>query len=267
LIEHMSYERESFVENEMLHNAHLEGGSFFWEAGPTGVLLIHGFTATAAEVRLLARRLHERGYTVSAPLLPGHGTDPADLNRTRWREWTDAAEGAYDQLAARCQQVLVGGESMGAVVALYLASEHPEVMGVMAYAPALKLALSPVDVIRLTLAAPFVPFHPKGSLDADTRWQGYRVDPLRGAVQLLRLARRVRRRLSRIEQPVLVVQGRRDTTVDPCVGEMILKGVRSQVKELHWMEHSPHVVLLGDERDQVTDLTLSFIESAAQGAE
>ena len=45
--------------NPALHNPHLEGGPFFWEAGPVGVLLLHGYTATTAEMRPLAKRLHE----------------------------------------------------------------------------------------------------------------------------------------------------------------------------------------------------------------
>src|SRR5512142_3213769 len=108
--------------DQPLHNPHLEGESFFWEAGPTGVLLLHGLTATTAEVRLLARRLHDRGYTIAGPLLPGHGTTPENLNRTRWIDWVQAAEESYRELSARCTRVFIGGESMGAVAALYLGS-------------------------------------------------------------------------------------------------------------------------------------------------
>jgi hypothetical protein len=62
--------------NSALQNPHLEGDSFTWESGPLGILLLHGFTATTAEVRPLAKLLHQDGYTVSGPLLPGFGTTP-----------------------------------------------------------------------------------------------------------------------------------------------------------------------------------------------
>ena len=88
------------MENPNLFNPHLEGDPFFWEGGPTGILLVHGFTATPAEVRLLAKILHERGFTVAGPLLPGHGTKPEDLNRVRWQDWVEEGEKAYRQLAA-----------------------------------------------------------------------------------------------------------------------------------------------------------------------
>jgi len=34
-----------------LVNPELEGGDFFWQGGADGVLLLHGLTATTAEVR------------------------------------------------------------------------------------------------------------------------------------------------------------------------------------------------------------------------
>ena len=127
----------------MIYNPQLEGDPFLWEGGPTGVLLIHGYTATTAEVRPLAGILHQQGYTVAGPLLPGHNTRPEDANRYRWRDWVRAVEESYRQLAAHCQRVIIGGESMGALLALYLASEHPEVAAILAYAPALKLKNGP----------------------------------------------------------------------------------------------------------------------------
>jgi carboxylesterase len=149
------------TEKIAFHNLHLEGDAFFWQAGPDGVLLSHGLTATAAEVRPLAHELHEAGYTVAGPLLPGHGTTPADLNRTPWQDWVRATEEIYQQLAARCERIFVGGESMGALAALYLASEHPEAAAVLAYAPAIRLNLSAWDRLRLRLLAPFIPTVPK----------------------------------------------------------------------------------------------------------
>src|SRR5512134_2031037 len=102
-------------------NPHLEGDSFYWPGGPSGILLAHGFTATTAEVRPLARILLDQGYSVAGPLLPGHKTTLEEMNRCRWQDWAGAIETAYRQMAARCERVFVGGESMGGLLALYLA--------------------------------------------------------------------------------------------------------------------------------------------------
>lgn len=250
--------------SEAIHNAQLEGDPFFWRGGPTGILLIHGFTATTAEVRPLARFLNEHGYTVAGPLLPGHYTTPEDANRYRWRDWTRAVETAYRQLVSRCERVIVGGESTGAVLALYLASDHPDIAALLVYAPAIRLALRPLDVARLYLMAPFIPSVPKRNLDSDSLWQGYRVNPLRGAVELLRLQREVRRRLPQVHQPLLIVQGKLDETVDASAPEIITRGVRSAVKEVHWMEQSAHCVMIDCELDRVADLTLHFVQQVLE---
>jgi carboxylesterase len=242
-----------------LVNPHLDGGPFYWPAGPVGVLLIHGFTATTVEVRDLAESLLDAGYTVSAPLLPGHYTQPTDLNRVRWQEWVETVELSYAHLADECHKVVVGGESTGGLLALNLASCHPEVAAVLAYAPALRLQISAWDRLRLRLLAPFIPYVPKPNSDQDTRWQGYPVNPVKGTLQLLRLQQELRHSLQAIQQPLLVVQGRLDRSVHPSVPEQIISGVNSQVCELHWMEHSRHVVLLDDELDQVVKITLDFL--------
>lgn len=248
------------MERRMIHNAHLEGDAFHWAGGPDGVLLIHGYTATTAEVRPLARFLCEHGYTVAGPLLPGHNTAPADANRYTWQDWSRAIETAYREIAARCQRVIVGGESAGAILSLHLASEHPEIAALLCYAPALRLTLSPAQAALLRLLAPFKSALPKGQMSNAELWQGYPVNPLRGAVQLLDLQGAARRRLARIRQPLLLIQGRLDTTVSPRAPGEIAAGVRSVTKETYWLDNSTHTLLLGVEQTQAFELTLDFIQ-------
>ena len=248
--------------NSNLQNPHLEGSSFTWPAGPNGVLLLHGFTATTSEVRPLAHLLHERGYTVSGPLLPGFGTTIEDANRVRWVDWVEAATGAFQELSRRCSNVFVGGESMGGLLALYLASTCPQVAGVLAYAPPLKMR-SPLLPRIAPLAAPFIPAYrkrPRSSPITDQRWQGYTVYPLAAAAQFFKLARRVRSRLPAVRQPLLVIQGRLDYSVHPSVPQIIASQVRSEIIQIHWMEKSTHCVILDCELEQVIELTLRFLD-------
>lgn len=246
--------------NEELHNPHLAGNSFLWEAGPVGVLLSHGLTATTAEVRLLAERLYAAGYTVSGPLLAGHGVSPDACNESRWQDWLWTVESDFHRLATLTDRVFVGGESTGALLALYLASKHPEIAGVLTYAPAMRLAFDTTDVLRLRALAPFIAAVPKAQLTPGGHWQGYKVNPLRAVRELLRLQSVVEEQLALVQQPLLVVQGRLDETIDPASGEMIIAGVASEYTELHWMEASSHVVLVDQEIDAVAALTLAFME-------
>lgn len=252
-----------------LHNPHLEGAPFLWEAGPnasTAVLLIHGLTATPREVRPFAEKLHSQGFTVAGPLLPGHRESIQALNRTRWQDWYAEVERAYLALAHRCERVYVGGESCGGLLALLLGARHPAIAAVFAYAPALQLNLSPVELIILHAAAPFIPALPKPRIAGDTTWQGYTANPLKAILQLRKLQSVVRRELRNVCQPVLVLQGRRDQTIDQHSAELVYQGVGSAVKELHWLEHSGHCLLLDEELDLATRLTLDFIARAGKPA-
>ena len=246
--------------NPFLHNPHLDGDAFFWPAGRTGILLSHGYTATTAEIRPLAEKLHQKGYTVAAPLLPGHGTSPADLNRVRWQDWARCGQDTLNRLFDTCERVLVGGESMGGLLALTLASQNPKVAGLLLYAPAIALNMGPADLAKLYLGAPFVTQVPRASLDNGQSWQGYPGLPLKGAIELLAFGKATRAQLSKIHQPLLLFQGRFDTTVAPQAGEIILNGVASTVKLRYWMEKSHHTLTLDVELDEIADRTIEFIE-------
>jgi carboxylesterase len=249
--------------DEFIQNPRLEGGSFFWEGAEVGVLLSHGFTATTAEVRPLAKILHHRGYTLSGPLLPGHGTQPEDLNRCRWQDWANALEKAYLDIRTRCRRVFVGGESMGALLALYLGARYPEIAGILAYAPALRVPSSTAPLLA-RIVKPFVPYRRKSKgvpRPTDALWQGYFVNPTSAVVELFRLQKVVLNLLPQIRQPLLIVHGREDETIDPVSSEIIQQQVQSKIKELHWMEKSGHCVILDCELKMVELLTLNFLET------
>ena len=145
----------------MAQHAHLDPSAFFLEGGETGVLLIHGYTGSPTEMRWIGDYLHARGLTVSGPLLPGHGTTPETMNRCRWTDWTSHVEAALADLRARCKRAFVGGLSMDSLLTLYLAAQHPDLPGAIAYSPAAWTATS--KIYLTPLAKHFVAFRPKSA--------------------------------------------------------------------------------------------------------
>ncbi|MBP1693082.1 MAG: carboxylesterase [Chloroflexi bacterium] len=245
----------------MIQNAHLEGGSFAWRAGSTGILLIHGFTATTAEVRPLAQALYSAGFSVSAPLLPGHGTTPEEANRCTWQDWLNAIQAAYEQLQAQCETVFIAGESMGSLIALNLAAHTPQICGVIAYAPAIKLRSSYIAptvrllaAFRSSIKKPFTQ-----PTVVDTLWQGYPVYPLKSMIQFLKLQSQTLAILPAIHQPLLIIQGRKDRSLSPHAPEIMISRVKSSSIEIHWMEDSGHCVILDSERANTIQITQDFI--------
>src|SRR5687768_11456947 len=86
-------------------------------------------------MRSLAEELHDAGFSIELPLLPGHGTRVEDMAETGWADWSNAAEEAYQALAARVDKMVIVGLSMGGTLACWLASPHPEAVGLAVINP------------------------------------------------------------------------------------------------------------------------------------
>lgn len=238
--------------------------AFFLSGGPTGALLIHGFPGSTTDVRLLGQFLRRRGLTVSAPLLPGHGTEPADLNRVRWQDWTACAEDALAHLAERCDTVFVGGLSMGSLVATHLAAHHPELAGVALYSPA--FAVQNKLIYLTPLLKYLVPFWPAGESDlADPQAEQclftYSVHPTHGAHELLKLTRVARRLLPRVTSPAILFHTTRDQEIAPHSAQLAYDRLGSTDKRLVTLHESGHNLLVDVEWEEVARATHDFIEA------
>ncbi|TWR92914.1 alpha/beta fold hydrolase [Pseudomonas saxonica] len=113
---------------------------FVLGTGEVGVLLIHGLTGTPAELRRVAQGLAKDGTrTVYVPTLAGHCGDNSDLQATGWQDWYEGVRKTFVAIGQRHRQVFVGGLSMGAVMSMYVAAEHPgQVAGLMLYSTTLR---------------------------------------------------------------------------------------------------------------------------------
>jgi carboxylesterase len=245
-----------------MQNPQFDPGPKFYRGGPDGILLLHGYTATPVEVSLLAEFLNQRGYTVSCPLLPGHGTRIEDLHRTTWKEWAAHAESALQSLIIDCNRCVVGGISLGGLISLYLAALHPEIKGTMLFSPAVyvgnRFAFMAHGLKYFVKALPKIRKRTDKSI-INERWQGYTKDSLPAVSQLLNFQRHVRKKLPDISQPIIIFQGKLDETIRPEGAEEIFRRVNSGDKELIWLEESRHSLLLDFEWEKVAHLTSLFL--------
>ena len=222
-----------------------------------GVLLIHGYTGSVVETRPMGIYLAERGLTVRCPLLPGHGTHPEDLTRISWQAWTGEVESALRDLQGRCETVFVGGLSLGSLLTLWLGSEHPDIAGLISMAPAIRIRnpLMPTTLVLRYLFKynPLGPIGDGGLGDPRAAERGWCYDktPLWGAGEVYLLLRKVRRALPKIQQPILIFQGRRDAHLHPRAANQVYDGVASTDRTLVWLEQSGHNLLIDGERELV----------------
>lgn len=238
---------------------------FFLKGGATGVLLIHGFTGSPPEMRLVGQYLHERGLTVSAPLLPGHGTTVDDLNRCRWSDWTSHAQDALKELRRSCETVFVGGLSMGSLVAIHLAVHDSLLSGAVLYAsPVLVRDWRAHATPLLKYLKPRFRKPGKSRLtdpSAEQHLWHYDEYPLYGAHELLKLARRARRLLAKVTCPLLVIQTALDHHVHPRSGRYIMERAASADKELITLHDSGHALTVDAEWERVAKKTYQFVQA------
>jgi carboxylesterase len=235
----------------------MDGSTFYWPGNSIGILLTHGFTATSVEVRPMAAFLHEKGYSVAGPLLPGHGHAVKDMNKVKWTDWVAAVEDQYQKLKAKCSKIFVLGESMGGLLSMEMAIVHPEIAGVMLFAPA-------VHVPKLGMARwiwPFKDYIYKSNTDDSMPWQGFNVVPLHAASELLKLQSHIQNHLIEIKQPTIIFQGRLDKSIDPISSVEVVEGISSDEKELFWMEESSHCILIDKQLPDTEAICLEFIQN------
>jgi carboxylesterase len=223
-----------------------------------GVLLLHGFTGSPASMRPWAEHLAGLGFAVEVPRLPGHGTTWQDMVGTRWSDWAGEAERAYDELAGRCDAVVVGGLSMGGTLALHLAEQHPEVAGLVLVNAA--VASTNKQLWFLPLLKWVVRAAP--GLSNDIKKPGadelaYRRTPLKPMASLVAAWKTVREDLPRVTCPVLVFRSAEDHVVDPSSAEIIRAGLGSADVTEHVLADSYHVATLDNDAPAI------FAESAA----
>ena len=214
-------------------------------------------------MRPLGEYLAARGYTVSGPRLPGHGTSIEDLAQRRWPEWTDTVEEAFDELAGRCRPVFVVGLSLGSLLTIYLAANRP-VDGIALLSPAIHIA---DPMIKLSWVAELIPmtiankpsdsdlFDPEG----DKRTWCYDAKPGRAVHQVHLFNKRVRRLLPAVTAPALVVMSRGDKSLKFDSAATVMERIGSRDKELITLERSGHNILVDGERERVWEAVAAFI--------
>lgn len=230
--------------------------------GATACLFLHGFTSSPQVLRSLGQHLADRGIAVTAPLFPGHGTTWQDLAVQDALRWVDAADAAFENLAATKSQVFVLGFSFGGAVALDLVSRYRDrVKGLVLLAPFLgtkdpRRFLNPV-IRRVVTSLPW-----SGNDTADPEAEReivYDRVPTRAVHNMLRYVKTVHAKLPQVDVPLLLLHGRNDHTAPPVFAQLIHDRVSSRDKELVWLERSYHILPFDHDRDEVFRRTYEFI--------
>ena len=225
-----------------------------------GALVLHGFTGNPQSMRGLALVLADAGFTVEMPLLPGHGTDVADMVPTRWEDWSGAAEAAYLDLAARSDAVVVVGLSMGGLLAVWLAEHHPEIAGLALVNP--MVAPPDGDTVGFVQAMIDNGDELAPGVGSDIALEGsvesaYAELPLQAALSLFAAATEVESALESVTCPVLLFTSTQDHVVDPKSSALLVERAKGPIEQVV-LERSYHVATLDYDKDEIEARTVEF---------
>jgi carboxylesterase len=226
-----------------------------------GVLLVHGFTGSPSEMRLLGEYLNqEAGFTVLAPRLSGHGSVVRDMENLRWPQWYSAVEDAYHILQALCSTISVVGLSMGGLLTIKLSTEYRVHKIVSLNSP---IFIADKRLKYLPVVQLFRKYEHKKRRklpDLDPVYSVYYEKvPLKSITSLQALIRHIEEKLPEVKVPILVVQSKHDHTVRPESGLYIYENVGSIHKEMRWFDRSGHLISLDVEREEAFKVIMDYL--------
>ena len=102
------------------------------------LLMLHGFSSSAAVFRLMAPKLKHYDH-ILMPTLAGHGKSIASFAKARATDWLGDAENAYKALNEQFESVDVLGLSLGGLIACHMVHKY-QIRNLFLLAPALALS-------------------------------------------------------------------------------------------------------------------------------
>jgi carboxylesterase len=248
-------------------NGVAEGAQGFRLEGVNGrsLLLLHGSGDTPQSLRYLGERLHAVGYTVFAPLLPGHGRSPRAFATATADDYYRAAKEALVGLQASSSWVGIVGLSMGGAIAARLAVEDSEVRVLALLAPYL-VPPTDVRVIRAWaplwgFAAPYLRGRGEASVhdrEADSQSRAYGTFSPGALAALARTADAGLRALPDVTQPTLVINSEQDNRIPRKLALSALERIRAPMEQ-HWVSGCGHVITVDYCKAAVADLVAAFL--------
>ncbi|MGM0125061.1 carboxylesterase [Enterococcus sp. AZ194] len=230
--------------------------------GKRAVLLLHAYSGSSNDVRMMSRYLESADYSVYSPIFSGHGTlDPLDIlkqdKNTWWQDTLRALSFLKEQGYA---QIAVFGLSMGGIYAMKaLELQDPTIIGgglfcspifpennhvypnFMLYAKqVLKVAGATPDELQSRLAV---------------------FDPL-AKNQLLAIqdvAQQVSTELAMINVPVFLAQAGKDEMIEATNVFKTAQALKNSRYTLQWYPNSTHVITVGQDRRQLQQDVLNYL--------
>ncbi|HQR78918.1 MAG TPA: lysophospholipase [Actinomycetota bacterium] len=246
------------------------------------VCLVHGLGEHAGRYEHLAQRFTDRGIAVYALDLRGHGRSAGNRGDLRVpKALADVGE-LLEQARADHPGVplFLYGHSLGGLITMtYVVQEHPDIVGLIASAPALdtelreqRLKFTMANLLGGLLPGLIIPtgLDPEGVSRDPEVVAAYKADPLvhdKGSTGLAKqtfAAMDDMMAQTTFPLPLLIIHGTADRLTVPSASKIFVDGIDGDVTLIEYdgMYHEPHNE---PEQQQVFDDVLAWMEQLLSG--
>jgi len=250
--------------------------------GPHAALLFHGLAGSPLEVRFVGKLLQRAGFTVRVPLIPGYSMG---YDVTEWWDWLLKAERIYAEMRATFKTVCVAGLSVGATLALALASRHKDLTAQALWSvtldhdgwamPWYRWFFKPGHYLGFGKYWGYREREPYGL--KNERWRARVAEAMRTTTvsaagpalipseflyQSMRLGEYAERNLMHVHADTLLMHAADDETASPRNAEMVYEGISSRHKRKLMLGDSYHIITMDNERELVARETIRFFQQS-----
>lgn len=257
--------------------------SFRFGSGPIAVILIHGLTGTPVEMRSLGKSIALNGHSVYGVQLAGHCGTEDDLIATNHIDWQKTVEDLIDNIKSTHEHIVLGGLSMGALLALKIAAERQDIKGVLCYSTTLFYDGWTISKNRWMLSLGlalglghwwrFKEVHPFGLKDDrirerilaaarahESKLASELATPGKSIRDLNRLIKITKSKLGDVRCPSLIMHAREDDVTSLKNADFLAARLRGHVVKII-LDDSYHIITLDRERDKVGTHTNIFLQN------
>lgn len=236
----------------------------FTENGPRAVLLLHAYSGSSNDVRMLSRYLEKENYTVYSPNFSGHATfSPENILEKSTSDWWQDTLDAIQFLKEKgYQQIAVFGLSMGGIFTMSALTKQVE--GIVGGG----FFCSPIFPVKNNVPENFV-LYSEGVLkraEVSETEQKERIAKIKEASygqlkDIESFSEQTAAKLGQITVPVFMAQAGNDEMVD-ALGVFKTAQALTQTRfTLHWYPNSGHVITVGPDRKQLEQDVVSFLNT------
>ena len=227
------------------------------------IILLHAYTGSSSDMRLVALALNQAGYPVLVPHFTGHATaEPLDILQKgsvdRW--WQDTVAAIHKLQDQGYDQIACFGLSLGSLFALKAILTKPVVVG----GGVISAPLFASDLSAVTRKFPQYAQKVYRYTDVDQETMATKLAQIKKLLppqlaQIKAFAAQEQEELDQLTKPLFIAQGGADEIVDPQAALTLKEKLRDKDISWHWYPNARHVLTVNRAHQQLQSDLLTFL--------